>query len=100
MRKTRQYNIEGAIINVPQHYDEISSMYLDVLPDFLVTPVYTPTGERVMLTVEDACQYGKKAEKSEGRCIDCGSCKFYRQTEDTLLGVCRHPKMRRLKKGD
>ena len=46
-----------------------------------------------MLTVEDACPYGETADGS--RCIDCGSCRHYRQAPDALVGVCGHRAQRR-----
>ena len=77
MKKTKRHNIEGALLDYP---------------DLSEHPVYTPAGERVMLTIEDACLYGETADGT--RCIDCGSCVHYRQAPDTLLGVCGHAHMR------
>ena len=50
-----RYNIEGALIDVPQTYDQRCRVYLDAFPDLIEKPVYTPAGERVLLTIEDAC---------------------------------------------
>ncbi|MFQ7241586.1 hypothetical protein [Agathobaculum sp.] len=46
-----------------------------------------------MLTIEDACAYGESADGT--RCIDCGSCIYYRQSLECLLGVCGHEQQRR-----
>lgn len=68
-------------------------MDIEEYPDLMEHPLYTPTGERVMLTIEDACAYGESADGT--RCIDCGSCIYYRQSLECLLGVCGHEQQRR-----
>ena len=93
MAKTRRHEIEGAVLDVPLRYDRRTGRELEEYPDLISRPVYTPAGERVMLTVEDACPHGEGAEGS--RCIDCGSCRHYRQAPGTLVGVCGHPALRR-----
>lgn len=93
MGQTVHYNIEGAEFDVPTYYDEVTRREREVLPDFLENPIYTPSGERVMLTIEDACENAESAD-DETTCIDCGSCRYYRQVPDTLLGVCGHETMR------
>lgn len=92
MKKTKRHNIEGAVLDIPLRYDELAGMDIEEYPDLTEHPVYTPAGERVMLTIEDACLYGETADGT--RCIDCGSCVHYRQAPDTLLGVCGHAHMR------
>ena len=92
MKKTKRHNIEGALLDIPLRYDELAGMDIEEYPDLTEHPVYTPAGERVMLTIEDACSYGETADGT--RCIDCGSCVHYRQAPDTLLGVCGHAHMR------
>ena len=93
MKKTRRHNIEGVTLDVPLRYDQRTGREIEEYPDLLEYPVYTPAGCPVMLTVEDACGYGETADGS--RCIDCGSCIFYREAQDSLLGVCGHEKRRR-----
>lgn len=88
-----RYNIEGALIDVPQTYDQRCRVYLDAFPDLIEKPVYTPAGERVLLTIEDACPH---ADLQPDGMEDCGSCNYYRQTPGTLLGVCGHPALRRV----
>ena len=93
MKKTRRYNIEGAILDIPLYYDERAEMYVEVYPDFTNEPVYTPAGYPILFTGEDACPYGEPA--GEEPCTDCGSCRFYRQTPGTWIGVCGHGQRRR-----
>ena len=85
MGKTRRHNIEGAVLDIPLRYDELAGMDIEEYPDLTEHPVYTPAGERVMLTIEDACSYGETAD---------GTCVHYRQAPDTLLGVCGHERRR------
>ena len=92
MKKTRRHNIEGAVLDIPLRYDERTGRELEEYPDLISRPVYTPAGERVMLTIEDACPL---AELRADGMRDCGSCLYYRQVPGTLLGVCGHEKRRR-----
>lgn len=92
MEKTRQYNIEGLVLEIPLYYDELTGREIEVFPDFIEHPVYTPAGAPVLFTGEDACEYGEAMGGT--RCIDCGSCRFYRQVQGTLLGVCGHEQKR------
>lgn len=93
MTRTKRHNIEGAILDVPLRYDSKSQIDIEEYPDLIKHPLYTPTGERVMLTIEDACGLSETVDGT--RCIDCGSCIYYRQAPDSLLGVCSHKKHRR-----
>ena len=92
MKKTRRHNIEGAVLDIPLRYDERTGREIEEYPDLLREPVYTPAGERVLLTIEDACPDAKL--RADGM-RDCGSCLYYRQAPGTLLGVCGHEKRRR-----
>ena len=92
MKKTRRHNIEGAVLDIPLRYDERTGREIEEYPDLLREPVYTPAGERVLLTIEDACPL---AELRADGMRDCGSCFYYRQVPGTLLGVCGHEKRRR-----
>ena len=88
-----RYNIEGALIDVPQTYDQKCRVYLDAFPDLIEKPVYTPAGERVLLTIEDACPYAVMVD-DDPLSIDCGSCIYFRQPAESILGVCHNEKMR------
>ena len=94
MGKTRQYNIEGALLEIPLCYDELTGREIEIFPDFIENPVYTAQGHPVLFTGEDACTYGKSPDGTP--CIDCGSCRFYRQTPGTLIGVCKHEQKRQI----
>ena len=96
MEKTRVYNIEGAVLEIPLRYDEQSGMYIEVYPDFAEQPVYTPEGNPILFTGEDACRYGEAADGAA--CVDCGSCRFYRQTPGTWIGVCGREEKRKKRK--
>ena len=93
MEKTNTYYVEGATLTIPLRYDEKAGRYMEVYPDFIKDPVYTPEGNPIMLTLEDACAFGEKKDTSEAL-IDCGSCRFYRQMQNTLIGVCGCEKKR------
>ena len=92
MEKTRRHEIEGAVLDVPLRYDQRTGREIEEYPDLQEYPVYTPAGERIMLTIEDACENAAPADDGEP-CVDCGSCRYYRQAPHTLLGVCGHKTM-------
>lgn len=93
MGKTRQYTIEGVLLEIPLCYDGLSGREIEIFPDFIENPVYTAQGRPVLFTGEDACEYSEASDSAP--CIDCGSCRFYRQTPGALLGVCLHEQKRR-----
>lgn len=94
MEKTKTYHVEGATLTIPLRYDETSGRYMEVYPDFIKEPVCTPEGHPIMLTLEDACACGEQKDANEPL-VDCGSCRFYRQLQNTLIGVCRCEKKRK-----
>ncbi len=57
MKKTRRHNIEGAALDIPIAMTNRPGGRLRSTPDLLEYPVYTPAGDRVMLTIEDACPH-------------------------------------------
>ena len=93
MVKAKRYEIEGRILDIPVHWDERSQQYLEDYSSLIENPVYTPEGRPILLTIEDACRYSEPAE-DEPRCIDCGSCVYFRQPRGSLLGVCHNEKTR------
>ncbi len=95
MEKTKKYNVEGALLTIPLRYDEKSGKYMEVYPDFINNPVYTPEGHQIILTLEDACAFGEQKDTAEPL-VDCGSCRFYRQAPNTLIGVCGHEKKQKI----
>lgn len=88
-------NIEGTLLRIPQQWDPVSGSWITLYPEALMEPRYTPRGERIMLTCEDACP---DADLRPDECRDCGSCTHYRQAPDSQLGVCGHPAHRRKEK--
>lgn len=94
MEKTKKYSVEGMSLTIPLRYDKMSGKYIEVYPDFVENPVYTPEGYPIMLTIEDACECGEKRNAKEPP-VDCGSCRFYRQLPNTLIGVCGHEKRKK-----
>ena len=93
MEKAKRYEIEGRILDIPVHWDERSQQYLEDYSSLIENPVYTPEGRPILLTIEDACRYSEPVE-DEPRCIDCGSCVYFRQPRGSLLGVCHNEKTR------
>ncbi len=99
MNKTRRYEFEGLILEIPLYYDEQSDMYIEDYPDFIENPVWTPGGYRVMFVGEDACPYAKEA--NGGICTDCGSCKYFRRAAPhTWIGVCGNEQNRNTRKNE
>ena len=45
MAKCVHFNIEGAKMDLPTHYDERSKMDIEQYPDLIENPVYTPKGD-------------------------------------------------------
>ena len=50
MEKTRQYSIEGVLLEIPLRYDEVTGREIEIFPDFIENPVYTPDGCPVLFT--------------------------------------------------
>ena len=80
-------------MEVPLRYDELAQMYVEDYPDFAENPVYTPEGRPILFTGEDACIYCEPV--GDEPCVDCGSCKFYRQAHGTWIGVCGREERRK-----
>lgn len=95
MELIRHYEIEGLSLDIPLVYDALSQRYLEVYPDFIQNPVYTPAGQPIFFTGEDACALARSADGEP--CLDCGSCRFYRQAAETLIGVCGHEQKRKIR---
>ena len=95
MEKTKKYYVEGVTLTIPLRYDEKSGRYIEEYADFIKDTVYTPEGYPIMLTVDDACPFAEQKEINQSL-IDCGSCRFYRQMQNSLIGVCRHEKKRKV----
>ena len=84
----RTENIEGTLLQIPQQWDSKCARWIPQYTEVLKRPLYSIHGERIMLTIEDACHH---ADLRPNECRDCGSCNHYRQAPDSLLGVRGHP---------
>ncbi len=94
MKKSRRYELEGVVLDIPLYYDETTHMYYEDYPDLIKKPAWTEAGYRVMFVGEDACRYAES--KNERRCVDCSGCRHYRRTDEhMLIGVCGHEKNRK-----
>ncbi len=99
MDQVRRYAIEGLIIDIPFYETEQNGRIIEVYPDFLEHPVWTPRGHRVLFCGTDACAVA--VEATPGGCPDCGSCKYFRRAaEHTWFGVCsnKHSPLNRERK--
>ena len=94
MSKVNRYEYEGKVIEIPLRWDEHSKKEIEDYSLFIEqSPIYTPEGRPILLAIEDACPYADMVNEDPAG-IDCSSCRYYRQKENTLLGVCGHEKMR------
>ncbi|MCD7806150.1 MAG: hypothetical protein LUH19_02275 [Lachnospiraceae bacterium] len=90
-KKSRHYEFEGAILDIPMFYDELAQMYIEEYRNFNEDPAWTTEGCPIMHSVEDACPFGEWDEPQ--RCNDCGSCRFFEPiAPHALLGACRQKK--------
>ena len=64
MGKTRQYNIEGVLLEIPLCYDELTGREIEIFPDFIENPVYTAEGRPILFTGEDSCGFGEAPDLS------------------------------------
>ncbi len=89
MKKFKEYELDGAILNIPLKYDKGSDMYIEDYFEFIDNSVFTPFGHPIKFAGEDACDYAE--EETPGGCPDCGSCKFYQRAgEHTWIGICKN----------
>lgn len=90
-KRVRHYEFEGAVFDIPLHYDERADMYIEEYRNFYENPVWTKDGYPIMGSVEEACAFGEWNEPE--RCNTCGECLFFRQiSPHALIGVCRQEK--------
>lgn len=90
-KKTRHYEFEGAVFDIPMFYDERMGRYIEEYRNFNENPAWTADGFPITHSVEDACPHGEW--ESLSRCNDCGSCRFYNPiAPNTRIGVCRQEK--------
>ncbi len=89
MKKTKRYEFDGLIIDIPIHYDEQARIYIEDYPDFIENPIFTKSGYRVLFSGTDACIQAES--KQSGGCLDCAACKYFRRAaEHTWFGYCEN----------
>ena len=94
MNKVNRYELEGRVIELPLYWDKHSKKEIENYGPFLEqSPIYTPEGRPIFLTIEDAYPYADMVD-DDPLSIDCGSCIYFRQPSGSLLGVCHNEKMR------
>ena len=93
MEKVKRYEIEGTILDIPMYWEERSQKYLEDYSGLIENPAYTPEGRPILLTIEDACPHAVMVDDDPAS-IDCGSCIYFRQPAESILGVCHNEKMR------
>ena len=94
MSKVNRYEYEGKVIEIPLRWDEHSKKEIEDYNLFIEqSPIYTPEGRPILLTIEDACPHAVMVDDDPAS-IDCGSCIYFRQPAESILGVCHNEKMR------
>ena len=92
----RKFCFDGDICEVLFRYDHKSGRYLGEYPDFEETPRHTPSGKPWVTAMRDGCLHGVNKYTECSRCLDCGSCVFFKQEHHgDLIGVCENAEMRR-----
>ena len=91
---TRRFHLEGFTLDLPLRREEGTGRLLTDYGPFLDrSPLYTPAGCPILLTMEDACPHAEMVD-NDPTSIDCGACKHFWQPPGSLLGVCHHPARR------
>ena len=94
MAKSVRVELEGAVLDIPLRWDGLARREIRDYGPFLEgSPVYTPAGRPVLLTIEDACPEAEMVDDDPAS-IDCGGCRHFWQPPGSLLGVCHHPARR------
>ena len=90
--KVNRYEYEGKVIEIPLRWDEHSKKEIEDYSLFIEqSPIYTPEGRPILLTIEDACPHAVMVDDDPAS-IDCGSCIYFRQPAESILGVCHNKK--------
>lgn len=87
MDKTVRFDIEGTVIELPLKYDERSGKYLEDYGKVIDNPVRTPEGRPILFTFDDACADADMVDGEETS-VECSTCRYFRHTPGSLLGVC------------
>ena len=91
----RRYCLDGDTCEVLFFYDTQCERHFGEYPDFEETPRYTENGWPWVTAMQDGCPHGINRYSQEERCLDCGSCQFFRQEQQSdLVGICSNEKQR------
>lgn len=91
----RSFCFDGDICEVLFRYDPVTGRHFGEYPDFEVTPRHTPLGRPWVTAMRDGCLHGVNKFEERSRCLDCGSCLYFKQEHPgDLIGVCEHSEMR------
>ena len=93
MKACNRYELDGEILEIPLRWDQRTQAYVEDYGDYIDQPAYTPAGRPILLTIEDACPHAVMVDDDPAS-IDCGSCIYFRQPAESILGVCHNEKMR------
>ena len=89
----------GKYCSKPYYLDEDEAhkkaleKFVEDYGNFIENTVRTPAGCPILLTIEDACPHADLVDDGP-LSIDCGSCSYFRQPAESVLGVCHNEKMR------
>lgn len=88
---TKSFCFDGDICEVLFIYDPESGKHFGEYPDFEETPRYTPLGKPWVTAMRDGCPHGVSKYTERSRCLDCGSCIYFKQEHPgDLIGVCEN----------
>lgn len=92
----RSYCLDGDECQVLFHFDKSCDRYFGEYPDFEESPRYTVNGWPWVTAMQEACEHGINGYCEAHRCLECGSCQYYRQEQEhDLVGICTHELRRR-----
>ncbi len=87
--RTKEYHIDGDVLETTFRYDEDSGLWFEDYVDFETVPRYTPNGRRWRSVTTVGCRF---ADPNYG---DCGTCPHLVKKDKTdLIGVCFHEELR------
>lgn len=93
MDKVNRYEFEGEVIEVPVRWDDNLQREAEDYTDYCKQPGHTPSGRPILFTFDDACAYAEMVD-NEPTSVECSTCRYFRHTPGSLLGVCHNEKMR------
>ena len=94
MDNTVRIDVEGQVITLPLKYDPHARRWPESYWPVIAHPPWTPAGRPIMLVLDDPCAHAE-LRPGEESASECGSCRYFRPVDDTLLGVCHNDDVRR-----